>query len=356
VVHPADLITIYPPAGRGDYRTTPGILSHQLNAMLPAANLGLRGLYDTTVEFFALRSPTLSSRGSSSDSEQERSLTPVDPVARLTRECASLREKLNKADSRDAACVCRKHIAPGLTFASMRRELDETKRELAKSKMEAARLAERCNKLERTLWETREVVKARDAELHRLRQGTAVSAPAGIQRHDSTESQSESESSFRGIVSYDGAAETGRDLPSSQEEDIAQRRASEGFMTRLDTWSGAQVLQATHDLNSEILQLSATATELCTFQKNHLPSAKLVQAMQDTTSRMGQRVSNVLSTRDHSQDPILVQLILQGCIATCVARAFSSFSMGFPSKHDAILRQIYSHMYLASKQCSPSQR
>lgn len=301
---------------------------------LPAANLGLRGLYDSTVEFFALRSPV---SPSPADSEQDsRSLTPVpDPLARLTQQCASLRERLNQTDSRTTACACRKPSTPGITFALMRRELEETKKDLAKFKLEVVRLDERCRKLEIMLAETRDLLRARDVEIQRLKGGQPTMT-THIHSTDST-----------AAPTFHRQHDPG--FPSPVQEAEAKQRASESFMTRVDTWSGAQVLQAAQDLNSEILQLSAAATELCVFRKAASPTSKLAQAMQDTTSRMGQQVTNVLSSRDHSQDPILVQLLIQGGIANCVARSFSAFCMGFPHKHDAVLTQIYSHIYIAGK-------
>jgi len=137
---------------------------------------------------------------------------------------------------------------------------------------------------------------------------------------------------------------------------LAQKRSSEYFLTRTDGgWSGAQVLQAVHDLNSEILQFSAAATELCKFERNSTTSpSKLIQATHDVSSRVGQNAAHILSNRDHSQDPILVQIALQGCIVACIKKALSAFCMGFPSKHDTVLSQIYSHIYVAMPQPTSS--
>lgn len=316
--------------------------------MLPAANLHLSRLYDTTVEFFALRSPSVS-RGQSpiSPERESRSLTPVpDPVAKLTRECASLREKLDAAvRSRNNACPS--HQTLESTLPSMRRELDDTKKELARTKLEVARVEERCRALERTLRETREVLKARDAELQRLRGGEQ--APGTPQRRQSSDSDHEDVVEYGDETVSHERYEEG--LGSSPlEEEMAQKSSAEVFMTKTDAWSGAQVLQAVHDLNSEILQFSATATELCKFQRNSASSPKFTQAMRDTAQRLGQNVANILSTRDHSQDPILVQLALQGCINACIDKTLQNFAIGLPSKHDGILAQIYSHIYVASKQ------
>lgn len=183
--------------------------------------------------------------------------------------------------------------------------------------------------LERTLKETKALLKARDAELSaRVRSDLEERRSGGA---DSTPSN-------------------GLDIAIlATEEDKALMKSAEAFMTRVDSWSGAQVLQAVQDLNFEVLQFAAAATELSTFPNGKSHSKATARAVQETSSRLGLNLARILSTRDHSQDPMLVQLALQGCISTCVARALTPFCMGFPSKPDGILSQIYAHMFMAGE-------
>ncbi|KAF5367522.1 hypothetical protein D9758_003621 [Tetrapyrgos nigripes] len=311
--------------------------------MLPVANLHLRELASATVEFFALRSPSSSVPSPlGSDDETARTLTPIpDPIARLTRECAVLTERLDQlqADRRQSECPCRTSTSQ-LTLLSMRREFDETRRELHRTRVEVAKLEERCKSLEKALFETRELVRTKDDELRRIR---------GDGERGSLNGHGD------GVLCLPGTSEEDQ-RAASFDESKALVKANDVFLTRTDSWSGAQVLQAIHDLNSEILQWSAAVTEIVTFTENSPPSASkaVIQATQDTASRLGPNLVKILSGRDHSQDPILVQLALQGCITTCVARALSVFCMGFPSKADSILTQIYGHMYAAEPQPSSS--
>ncbi|KAJ3777148.1 hypothetical protein FB446DRAFT_784507 [Lentinula raphanica] len=310
--------------------------------MLPAANLHLRELATATVEFFALRTPTNTPTHRSRDLDEERTLTPVhDPVARLTRECAFLRQRLDEADRRQGACTCQGDSMSTSNQTPMRKSIDETRKELVRTQTEMLKLQERCRLLEKTLYETREILKARDEELVKLKgsQAESRSFDDSLDREDDHPANSELED-----IDRPGS------LP---DENRALLKTTEVFMTRTDAWSGAQVLQAIHDLNSEILQFSAAATELCTFG-NTTSSKVAIQATHDTASRLGPNIVRILSGRDHSQDPILVQLALQGCISTCVARALSVFCMGFPTKADAVLTQIYSHMYAAEPQPTSS--
>ena len=65
---------------------------------------------------------------------------------------------------------------------------------------------------------------------------------------------------------------------------------------------------------------------------------------------LGAAFVQALSARDHTQDPILVQLALQASVAICCARSLSLFCVGFPSKLDALLSRVLTHMQ-ASGMC-----
>ncbi|KAJ6531875.1 hypothetical protein B0H19DRAFT_966509 [Mycena capillaripes] len=298
----------------------------------------IKGLYDTTVEFFALRNPTPPPDGPSlgrSNSDQ-RTLTPVpNPIERLTRECASLQEQLDAVDRGSGES----------DLSPMRRGLENVTNQLARSQAEVAKLEERCRMLEKALRGTREMLEARETELEHLRKvgrmsektleddqrGQARSGPQNMSPRNETKAGSSS-------MLFD--------------EHRAQTRSNEVYMTRTDSWSGAQVIQAVHDLNSEIIQFAASATELCAFDSNG-PSSS--QAMHDTSARLGPNLAGLLPNRErNSQDPTLVGLALQAGIATCIARALSTFALGLPSKTDVILSQVYSHVFMAEPQPTSS--
>lgn len=120
----------------------------------------------------------------------------------------------------------------------------------------------------------------------------------------------------------------------------------EVFLTKTDSWSGAQVIEAVQDLNSEILQLSAAAAELTTVahRRAKYPPAKVAQAGKDTASRLGPMFARILATRNHSQDPTLIQFSLQACMTTCTARLLSGFCIGLPIMPNELFSQLYFHM------------
>ncbi|KAF8910580.1 hypothetical protein CPB84DRAFT_1764055 [Gymnopilus junonius] len=304
----------------------------------------------------------------------------------------------------DAACQSPTSSIAHMSSASMRRELDLTKHDLARAHVDTTRLEERCKMLEKTLKETRELLRSREAELEKVRRerdreramnerrrsdglqyghhaqdssGGSYSRSLDTRLSSSdlarrmyndrmrearrTPSPSHTTSTTHSAQNTNGhSTPNGRNTPNGHsipaitlnDEDRARQRSAETYMTRTDSWSGAQVLQAVHDINSEILQFAASATETCNF----LPAAalssnpKLTQVIQDTNARIGPNITRILANREHSQDPLLVQLALQGCVSLCIARALNGFCIGFPSKSDAVLAQIHGHMQMTEPQ------
>ncbi|KAJ7274320.1 hypothetical protein B0H12DRAFT_1006852 [Mycena haematopus] len=304
-------------------------------ALLPISlQVMIKGLYDTTVEFFALRNPTPPLAGQISGSTHphqsnpsQGSLTGVpDPIGR------------KQLDERGGS-----NSDP----SDMRCGLENITNQLARSQAEVAKLEERCRMLEKALRGTREMLNARETELESMRKvGGACSITE--KTHEDEQRQMKSEGSQNMLA----RTETGASISMLLDEHRAQLRSNEVYMTRTDSWSGAQVIQAVHDLNSEIIQFAASAIELCTVDPSS-PSSS--QAMHDTSARLGPNLAGLLSARErNSQDPTLVGLALQAGIATCIARATNSFALGLPSKSDVILSQVYSHIFIAEPQPTSS--
>ncbi|EGN98679.1 hypothetical protein SERLA73DRAFT_181260 [Serpula lacrymans var. lacrymans S7.3] len=358
--------------------------------MLPVANLHLKDLYDTTVEFFALRSPTFAFRAFTSDYTDSsgpstpRDLSPGPDHARLAKDGTSLRERLDAAGVGrvhcPSSCSCR-YLGPSSTanstiYSMSRRELDAAKNELSRSQTEVAKLDDRCKILEKTLSETRDMLRTRDAEIEWLKKerekllsghcsrSMVERAVPGDRRRSQESTHSRHSSGQAQDLSMQWIENQGMmntsptngyhakkngeersSFSSTTEEERAQAKSLETFLTKSDLWSGAQVIQTVQDLNSEILQFAASATELCTFVKHpRVANPKPTQATNETTTRLGPTFCRILSTRDHTQDPMLVQLALQGCISICISRALSTFCLGYQSKTNTILAQIYSRM------------
>ncbi|KAJ7227268.1 hypothetical protein GGX14DRAFT_418860 [Mycena pura] len=262
----------------------------------------LHGLYNTTVEFFALRNPI---------SSGDQSFGSID---------SNTREQLDATD----------HRSRDTNLSHMRRGFDSITNQLAHSQGEVARLEERCRGLEKALKGAREMLEAKEADLQRLR----------------------SLESTRSEGSKNVLTRTGSGSSSILEEQQARSQSNEIFMTRIDSWSGQQVIQAVLDLNSEIIQFATSAIELCTFDQNNFGSP---EAMQDTSARLSPNFANLLSARERNmQDPTLVGLALQAGVATCIARAMTGFALGLPTRAETTLSQVYSHIFYAEPQPTSS--
>src|SRR6266850_5115360 len=128
----------------------------------------------------------------------------------------------------------------------------------------------------------------------------------------------------------------------------------EAFLNKTDSWSGAQVIQAVQDLNSEILHLSAGATESVTIQgRDKTSQARMNQATKGSSSRLGVPFARLLASRDHSEEPALLQFGLQACVATCVARLLGVFCVGLPLMHNDLFLQIHSRMHVTGQAYRP---
>ncbi|EED77107.1 predicted protein, partial [Postia placenta Mad-698-R] len=254
---------------------------------------------------------------------------------------------------------------------------------------EVMKLAERYKALEKTLREMQETLRTQDKEIEALRQ----ERDRLIAERDQARSERDQERAKGQIVTDESRSDNGvvqmsntgerknrhrsrsRSRPqvhrmepippvpatprvSADAEQFARARSMDIFLTKTDSWSGAQVIQAVEDLNTEINQFAASATEACVFAKRmksrNTPPNEDPSAMQEEENApwLGEAFARVLGTRDHAQDPILVQLALQASIATCCARSLSLFCVGFPSKLDALLSRVLTYMQSAEPQAT----
>ena len=141
-----------------------------------------------------------------------------------------------------------------------------------------------------------------------------------------------------------------RDMHHLAEERALEVKSLETFLTKTDRWAGAQIVQTVKDLNSEILQFSAAASESFALEHREVRNTSSRQKSVDwLKARHGTALCRCLERRDHSQDPTLLQYALQASISHSLCRALSSFVFGSPSKLDQILMKIYLHMHITGE-------
>jgi hypothetical protein len=325
-----------------------------------------RNLYDSTLEFLTVHTTSPRGRPGSAQATSTPSADPTPPT--LTLDLGPSTSGLLGAGEDSSPCSpCSRGSFS--SFRSMRRELEGNKpghsRARSLSRTEVAKLDDRCKMLEKTLKETRDLLKARELEIEKLKgelaradrakgDGDQKSTQSSEAAHNLTPQQKREN---RLVVSsrdlqqhFQRADSPWAQAMSMRLEQSAHARSLETFLTKTDMWSGAQIVQAVHDLNSEILQYAASASEFCTFDRYPRNSSpKTPHAIPDITPKLGSQLTRLLLTRDHSKDPILVQLALQGCIATYIASALNLFCAGFPAKSNALMSTIYSHITSSGK-------
>ncbi|KAI0367734.1 hypothetical protein BV20DRAFT_535124 [Pilatotrama ljubarskyi] len=368
---------------------------------------------DSTVEFYTLRGggtgPGVLSLGTPQSARprlrihHSPDLSPVsDPIAKLTRECSALRIKLATAERRERISHHAQALSPSPSappsartpprpptslFDTARAQRDATRTHIH---AEVMKLAERYKALENSLRDMQDSLRTKDREIEALR----AERDRLIAERDEALAKSRSVSSERSHPhAHDDAASTvsgsgnsraagerhhrNRDRSRTRRharrsddpppvplgpsmtleaEHYARARSMDVFLTKTDGWSGAQIIQAVDDLNAEINHFAAAATDSCSFAKRSKAKSSLVMPpeLENCTPWLGPALSRILALRDHTQDPILVQLALQASIATCCARSLSLFCVGFPSKLDALLSRILAHMQTSEPQATSS--
>lgn len=139
-----------------------------------------------------------------------------------------------------------------------------------------------------------------------------------------------------------------RDLRESQrlaEERRIEVKSMEQFLSRTDTWAGSDMVQCVKDMNTEILQFSAAASETFTDCDETVDSPGRTKALEKVGTRFGPKMRQILEERDHTEDPSLLQYALQSCICMHISHSLSSFCFGLPGRFDSQLSKIHRHMH-----------
>ena len=132
----------------------------------------------------------------------------------------------------------------------------------------------------------------------------------------------------------------------SQAEELA---ALKSFLSKTDDWSGAQLLQAVADLNSEIIQVAASVAEEfapALRLETRVPSVAKERDRDIARPALGREMLKLLEGREHASDPTLVQFAIQAWQVWCVARVMDAFCYGLPAEVDEALRMIFERMQL----------
>ena len=286
--------------------------------MYPLASLHVRDLFDSTLEFFALRSPSSTSQPTQiPESEAPRGRhqaeIPENEVEELLCDGASSAGWPGTADDTLESCT-----EPIQTDAD-ESELDSSlspSREIARLRGELKLLREKNATLQQTVRESQQQVRQRDAQVEVLRdRNRKLEADYTEMRRLSEERRSEV-------------------------------RSLETFLTKTDKAAGSDLVQTVKDMNSEILRFSASASENAAGERRtaHCNQNRR-KALERIAARYGTKMRQCIEKRDHSQDPTILQYALQACICQAITHALSSFFFGSSGKLEYHLSRIHRHMH-----------
>ncbi|KAI0303782.1 hypothetical protein B0F90DRAFT_1709005 [Multifurca ochricompacta] len=376
--------------------------------MIPLkTNIHVQAPKGTTVELFALRKPfasLISSDRSTLDGTPSRvhSLPPLfsqsDNLARGRAAARRRRgDQSSPSVSTERSSIGKPNHSPqpsrvepsNAILASVRSELDATRIELARCQSDSTKLAEKYRILERVLQDAKDALRSRDKQIEDLkrerdfamadrrsrgpvrdfdrrplmydaRRSSSTRSPSSRTAYDSDHDHDLDDLSLLKSASpY--RSRRNKSLPpvprtvTVPHDDGCPPPGLEVFLTKTDSWSGAQVIQAVQDLNSEILQLSAGATESITLQGRGKASlARMNQATKGVSSRLGAAFARLLASRDHSEEPALLQFGLQACVATCVTRLLNVFCVGLPLMPNELFLQLHTRMHAIEPQATSS--
>jgi predicted nuclease with TOPRIM domain len=145
-------------------------------------------------------------------------------------------------------------------------------------------------------------------------------------------------------TSYAELANSVRTLESNDEE----LKTLKSFLTKTDDFSGQQIVQAVHDLNSEILQLAAAVSDEFPLTRRS-PGLWNESHCEIVRQAIGDGMLALLRDGDHENDPTVVQLAIQAWEVWCCRQVLDSFCAGSPPEVDRFLNDIFREMQSSGK-------
>ncbi|KAH9037823.1 hypothetical protein EDB85DRAFT_1934721 [Lactarius pseudohatsudake] len=150
-------------------------------------------------------------------------------------------------------------------------------------------------------------------------------------------------------TSYAELASSVRTLESSGEE----LKTLKSFLTKTDDFSGQQIIQAVHDLNTEILQLAAAVSDEFPLGRC-APSSWKESHCDLVRDAIGDGMLALLREGDHESDPTVVQLAIQAWEVWCCQQVLDAFCAGVSPEVDRFLNDIFREMQSSEPQATTS--
>ena len=134
----------------------------------------------------------------------------------------------------------------------------------------------------------------------------------------------------------------------------AELKGAQAFLTKDDRLSGADVIKLVEELNGEIMQTAASMAEELTITEKvqgdgteevdrEAGPEYIADAHSRTEEIIGPRMTSLLKTSDHHEDPILVQIALQAAMAAYCHWIASSWAFESP-EDEHMLSEVYARV------------
>ena len=156
--------------------------------------------------------------------------------------------------------------------------------------------------------------------------------------------QAQADEVYRLRTSYAELANSARTLESNGEE----LRSLKSFLTKTDEYSGQQIIQAVHDLNTEILQLAAAVSDEFPLTRRS-PGLWKESHCEIIREAIGDSMLALLRDGDHEGDPTIVQLAIQAWEVWCCRQVLDPFCAGAPPEVDRFLNDVFREMQSSGK-------
>lgn len=113
------------------------------------------------------------------------------------------------------------------------------------------------------------------------------------------------------------------------------------FLTKTDEISGAQLIQAIQDLNSEILQLAASVAEEFAGTYDRRETAIHSSDFRILHPAIGEGTTRLLREQNHQADPTFVQFAIQAWEVACVGKLMTPFCCGVSDPVQQVLSAVF---------------
>ncbi|KAI0701332.1 hypothetical protein BC835DRAFT_1411480 [Cytidiella melzeri] len=136
----------------------------------------------------------------------------------------------------------------------------------------------------------------------------------------------------------------------------AELSSLRSFLSKTDALDNASIRQSVQDLNGQVQQFAATVAETYHAELRAAPGYKRQVAVDpehlDAVEQVvGVQMVELLMSRTHVSDPILLQYALQAWEVGCVRLILDAFCFGTPTELDHALSVVFKKMHLQGE-CS----